>query len=206
MKKVISGSIFRIPLPKNRGFAYGKYVHLNEITGNTYDSHIFKVYDFISQDPINDIDLIVKNDLLYSPFLLAGKPRIRGLGWKIIGNEIGVKDKFFPDFKQLRGNRWIAVKPYEEGIKSAINDIDFKRIEHLETSTLRCGPEIPIRILMELFRREGKDIEKEFDFEGEDKEILDIIYERIKVTPIYSKIPEKYRGRVLPEGVSLDIN
>ena len=59
---------------------------------------------------------------------------------------------------------------------------------------------------MELLRREGKDIKKELDFEGEDKEILDIIYKKMEGIPIYSKIPEKYRGRVLPEGVSLDIN
>ena len=111
------------------------------------------------------------------------------------------KDDFFPDFKEYRGYRWIAVKFYE---KKSLYDIEYKRIFHLEYSTLRSEIEIPERILMEVLRKEGKDIEKELDFEGKDKEML-ITYEKMKGIPIYSKIPKEYRGRVLPEGVELKL-
>ena len=205
MKKVESGTIFAIPLPKGRGYCYGKYLHLHEVTGSTFDSHLFKVYDCFTNKVDTDIEKIQKSELLYGHFMLAGKPRIRGLSWKIIGNEILDNDKFYPDFKQLRGTKWVLVRFYKSIDLCEIYDVNIKRVEHLERSTLRSELEIPERILMELFRKEGKDIEKELDFDGEDKEMLNT-YEKMKGIPIYSKIPEKYRGRVLPEGVSLDIN
>ena len=205
MKKVESGTIFAIPLPKGRGYCYGKYLHLHEVTGSTYDSHLFKVYDYFTNEIDTDIEKIQKSALLYGHFMLAGKPRIRGLGWKIIGNEIFDNENFYPDFKQLRGNKWFLVRFYKyEGLDEPHN-IDIGRMEHLERSTLCSELEIPERILMELLRKEGKDIEKELDFDGEDKEMLDT-YEKMEGIPIYLKIPEKHRGRVLPEGVVLDIN
>ena len=205
MNKIESGTIFAIPLPKGRGYCYGKYLHLHEVTGSTYDSHLFKVYDYFTNEVDTDIEKIQKSALLYGHFMLAGKPRIRGLGWKIIGNEILDNDKFYPDFKELRGSRWLLARYYKSKDAGVVYDIDIKRVTHLEHNILRSELEIPERILMELLRKEGKDIEKELDFDGEDKEMLDT-YEKMEGIPIYSKIPEKYRGRVLPEGVSLDIN
>src|SRR5690554_2533647 len=204
MNSIESGAVFLIPLPKKKGVGYGKYVHLPDVTGHVYDSHLFRIYDFFTEKPTNDINEVLKSNLLISPLMMARKPKIRGLGWKVIGNSFLEEDAFFPDFKEYRGSKWVLARYYENGELSEEYDVNEQRVSHLEYAILRSEIEIPERIFMELLRKEAKDVEKELDFDGEDKEMLST-YEKMKGIPIYSKIPEEFKGRALPEGVELKL-
>jgi len=84
MKKVETGTVFAIPVERLSCYGYGKYVHLSHITGSTYDSHIFKVYDYFTKTPYGKLEDITNSELLYGPFLLARRPKYKGLGWKIV--------------------------------------------------------------------------------------------------------------------------
>lgn len=198
--KIESGVILEIELPMGFGYAYAKYVDIHLLIGRYFDSSLLKVYDFISKEPIKNIDLFKDKDLLFGPALLTGKPSVRKTGWKAVGKYLTDDDFKVPFFKSVNKFPYIVeneslIGPWHLvtlGVSEVITP--YEKIKHLEQAVLEGSDQIEARIVMELLRRDGREINKFYELNKVEPHIKRVYLRMINV-PIYSTIPKEIRGK-----------
>ena len=75
MKRLVQGSLVRIPLLHSFGFAYAKYLCLPKIKDTVPYPDALKVYDFKTNTPVENKSELELNKYLISPILVAGSYR-----------------------------------------------------------------------------------------------------------------------------------
>ncbi|MCD4793450.1 MAG: immunity 26/phosphotriesterase HocA family protein [Bacteroidales bacterium] len=207
--KIENGTILEIPLDKEFGFAYSRYLDISSSINREFGSDLLMVYSNTSLNSINDINDIIKSELLFAPVLIDGKPSIKGKNkWRIIGNYIDKSDDFIPDFKSARCFPYIVEDESKIGpwnlVKLGIDEIetDYHKIKHLEQNSMHSEDQIVARIIMELLRTKGIKIEDYFNFSKEEEHIKRT-YFKMKNVPIYSKVPKEIRGRINKKNIKI---
>lgn len=171
-KDFINGSIFEFKVPNELGFAYCKifdFRYIREIDGT-----LGRVYNYIVDTPIKNIDVLRDKDWLFGARRLVGLPNSRGRGaWKFKGVLIGANDNIIPDFKYAPKRSlsikdestikdWYVIKNIEEMSSSPVA---YEQVKHLEDTSINSQYGIEIRTAMEFYRHKGVDASLHFDME-----------------------------------------
>lgn len=192
-KKVKTGDIIQTILPKNLGFAYGKYIDLSEINPDCRYPSLLRIFNIRTSDSNIDIKDLEKCDLLFSPLLIAGiDASIKEGVWKIIGNiSLREEEKVIPNYR-LNEERWFYVIDADKFTKKI--ESKFENVKHLEALSATGASLLPTKIAMAFLRDEGKKIEDHFEL----KEYFEkIYYEEVTTIPAYYKQPNEMRGKAL---------
>lgn len=202
-EKLKSGAILQIPLPKNLGFAYAKYIDLIELNPNNNYPDLVRIYDFRSKDSNIDINNLNDKHLLFAPHLVGGlRPTIRKKLWKIIGQlSVNKEDTVIPHYKysstststinELEKGEWCYI---EDADISKKNHAPYNKIQHLETIGAIGAELLGIKIAMGLLKSEGKKIEDYFELnEYVEREF----YAQVMKIPFYFEQPKNIRGKVI---------
>lgn len=201
--KLESGNIYEIPLANSWGYGYCRYINVSNLIGRAFGSHMIEVFDFCSENPFRDIDYFKSVDLLFGSVFLNGTPRIKGDNkWIYLGNiyreielpEFKTNNKipFFHDDESLIFP-WFVVN-YKNNTKI---EKEYFKIKHLEYPNMLSDLQIRSRIVMEILRKQGKNVLDYFDIEKEGDAVR-FAYYLMKNIPIYSEIPKEIRGKSLP--------
>ena len=130
---------FKVPL--NLGYAYCKILDFRHI--REFDGVLAKVYNYISDIPIDDIRNLRDLDLLFGARRMPWLPNTRGRGaWKFKGVLISEDDALIPDFKYCEWHikdgvdestldRWCAIMNLNQ---STSNYLPYGAISHLENT------------------------------------------------------------------------
>lgn len=197
----ISGSILEFKVPLDLGYAYCKVLDFRYI--REIDGVLAKVFDYITKEPIKDIQILRDKDYLFGARRLYKLPNTRGKGaWKFKGVLISDDDKIIPDFKYCPQaspflmdesivDRWYVVRNINE---CSDNFCSYDQVKHLENKRIDSQLSIEDRTAMEYCRINNMDVKKYFDVE--DPAYLGCYQSMINV-PIYSTIPKEIRGKGL---------
>jgi len=190
-KKVKTGDIIQTILPKNLGFAYGKYINLPEINPDCRYPSLLRIFNFRTSDSNIDIKELEKCDLLLSPLLIAGiEASIKEGVWKIIGNiSLREDEKVIPNYK-LNEDRWFYVIDADKFTKKIESKLE--NVKHLEVLSATGASLLPTKIAMAFLRDEGKKIEDYFEL----KEYFEkVYYEEVMAIPAYYKQSNQMKGK-----------
>jgi hypothetical protein len=197
MKRIKSGDIIQIPLPKDFGFAYAKYINLIEFSPQSNYPDLIRVYDFVSKLPVIDINELKDRDFLFSPILVGGlAPTIKNRIWKIVGHlTLSDNDNVIPHYKvsepigELEENakRWYYVVDGNINKKYAA---PIGNVQHLEYLGAIGTDYLGTKIAMEYLKKCKKDIKDYFDLKEYHEKF---IYNRIINKPLYSEINKELR-------------
>jgi hypothetical protein len=162
-----------------------------------------KVYDYIVDEPLDDIKVLVDKEWLFGPRLMHALPNSRGKGaWKMKGVFISKDDDLIPDFKyaplsspliedESTIERWYVIKNIKELSEAPCA---YEQVSHLENAVINSQIGIEIRSAMEVLRKCNEDVREHFDLD--DMANWNCYKEMVNV-PIYSSIPERIRGKAL---------
>lgn len=203
-KKIETGDIIQIPLPKGLGYGYALYIDLLKILPDPTLPDLIKVYNYKSVNEVQDLSTVTNNDFLLNPLLVAGLPPTLKKGiWKIVGNkEVFGKDLEIPHFKQF-GPPWVnEEKEAKEWYYIANADIskkikvEHKNVKHLEPFRASGTGVIETKIAMAFLMQKNKKVEDYFEL----KEYYEkATYEKLKNMPLYYELPDYMKGRVLED-------
>jgi len=194
MKKIKNGDIIRIPLSKEMGFGYAKYIDLLSVDPETRYPSLIRVYNFRNMGEDIDVKQFNNTDLLLSPILIAGaEPAIRKKVWKVIGNlPVTTEEEEIPDYKYIdESKHYFFVKKADisKKIKSS-----FENTKHLEPIGAVGAQLIGTKIAMALLKDEGKDVESFFQLKNYYEQVF---FEQLSDCPPYYKQPEFMRGKAV---------
>jgi hypothetical protein len=193
--KLKSGDIFQISLPKELGFAYGKYIDLHEINPDYQYPSLVRVFNFKTVHSGINIQELKRCDLLFSPLLVAGiMPAVKEGTWTIIGNlPLTPAEKIIPHYKlNEETNEWFYVKDADKFSKRVKSK--YENVKHLETLSATGSSLLPTKIAMALLLLEEKKIEDYFELEEYfEKEY----YKEVTTIPPYCKLPDSLRGKAI---------
>lgn len=201
--KIETGVILEIPLPKNFGYAYGKYVDVVQFTGRSFDSNLIKIYDFVTETPLKNIDILKNTEYLMGPVILYKRPSNRKpLRWRPIGKYLTDEDFEVPYFKNSPKSIMLVddeskLTPWF-GSQLGLNivELPYNNIKHLEQTVLQGPEQLETRIIMECIRKKGNDVLDFYDLEKE-PDYIKSVYTRMINVPVYSTIPKEIRGKPL---------
>lgn len=196
----INGSILEFKVPLNLGFAYCKILDFRYI--REIDGVLAKVFDYITEKPIKDIQILRDKDYLFGARRLYDLPNTRGKGaWKFKGVLISDDDKVIPDFKYSHKSapwiddstvdHWQVVRNINEYSKEFCT---YDQIKHLENTVVDSQRSIEIRTAMEYYRINNLNLEQDFDLQNP---VNAGFYQTMINVPIYSTIPKEIRGKAL---------
>ena len=199
-KDFISGSILEFKLPFNLGYAYCKILDFRNI--REFDGVLAKVYDYIVQEPIKDIAILIKKDWLFGARRMYSLPNTRGKNaWKFKGVLVSDDDLKIPDFKD--SNEWAPWINDESSLKSwyVVRNIrelkgpcNYDEVKHLENTVVSSTIGIGTRTAMEFLRNNNKSVQEYFDLS--DTTYMGIYNMMINVQ-IFDTIPKEIRGKGL---------
>jgi hypothetical protein len=205
LKKIVTGAIIQIELREGWGFAYAKYVDFFSIIQGHFHANCLEVYDYITQEPSNNLEILKEKDLLFGPRIINGKPSLRGQDKvSMIGLINDESEIIIPDFKDVRFFPWIVedesrISPWYPIFQlhptNHPREYPYKLVKHLEHRVLTGKEQIRLRIEMEILRKQGKDPKEIVNLDVESQKF--IYFQMINV-PIYSTIPREMRGKALP--------
>jgi hypothetical protein len=198
-KKLTTGSLLQIKLPKELGFAYGKYIDLLSLDRSFRYPNLLRVYNYRSGDTY-DIDKLGKSDLLFSPLMVAGVPEVLKKGdWKIIGTaEVQPHEFAIPHFKVSEEvmteakESWFYVVNMDK-FKNKI-PATYEQVKHLELLRATGAELLPTKIAMGLLQAEGKNIQEYFELTEYFERLF--YHEVIDTQPYYLQ-PKEIRGHAL---------
>lgn len=193
-KKIKTGDVCQIILPKELGFAYAKYIDLQEINENYRYPSLVRIFNIRTDDWNINIKQLDNYDLLFSPLLIAGiEPAIKAGDWRIIGNLLLRDDeKKIPNYKLNENGKWFYVIDADKFIGK--KESKFDSVKHLETLSATGASLLPTKIAMAFLRDEGKRVDDYFDLE----DYFERIYlEEVNTTPAYYKQSVEIRGKAV---------
>jgi len=170
MKRLSSGCIIRIPLLKEMGYAYSKYVDLTKLSDETSLAEVIKVFNFRTIEKVDDINL---SDYLIAPISVAGlRPTLRKGIWHNMGKiDLDNSDSTLPDFmSSYAGDNEVPKGKYfifRESDLSKKENANYEDVKFLQPFGGEGTGLIEIRLTMYFILREGKKIEDFFDLTDE---------------------------------------
>ncbi|MFT3676821.1 MAG: Imm26 family immunity protein [Chitinophagaceae bacterium] len=207
MSSIVSGTIFKIKIPFNLGYAYCKVIDFSALS--IYNGVLVKVYDFFSEESIKSVDFFKELPLLLNEIPMFRMPTLKGKHkWERIGVLKEEKDAFIPAYKicQREGFAFDTIESYESekwyaliNYKEELGPLPFKGVRHLEELYLRSTVTIERRIAMAFLRTKSIDVEVFFQKQTIDNNWL-TEFNCQRVIPQYKDIPEPIRGRPLVKG------
>ena len=189
MKRLVQGSVIRIPLLHDLGYAYAKYINLLKISNSVSFPEIIKVYDSLTHDPITHaLELNTKTSYLISPILIAGlRPTLKDEKWVNIGKvDLSEGDTIIPDFKDnfisdpdLSPSDVYLIKSCSLQNKTLSNQNDTRFLQHF----LAEGTgNIEIKLTMYFLLKDGKNLAEFFDIEGEEKRNYNLVKDAMLIS------------------------
>ena len=191
------GDIVELTLPNLKRFGYGKIIDPRLIAKPLDYPHFIRVYDASFEQPILSLDAL-RRELLVAPFyIVGGSAAITKFNWKILDNEhVQKEEEWIPDTKvawPLFSNppeRWA----YKQHYSTHFTFSTWENVQHLDDATGKNIQVIPFLIELELLKKEGKDIQKEF---AVNDWLEQIIYDAHSKLPVYTQLPENKKGKVV---------
>jgi len=189
--KLETGSILQIPLPKDLGFAYAKYIDLSKINSSISFPDMIRVFNYRTENENYDLSLMKIHDYIIAPKLVSGlPPTIRKGFWKIIGKgELIDQDMDIPHFS--RNEDWSEVDPDKQDKDKWYYCVDadsskkiksvFENVKHLTLLSAIGSGVLETEIAMAFLMKEGKNVEKYFE--------LDEFYERMAFKRLKESLP-----------------
>ncbi|WP_209332745.1 Imm26 family immunity protein [Lunatimonas salinarum] len=201
-KRLKHGDIIQIPLPKNLGFAYGRYLDLEELFPPPEPprlSDLIKIFNY--KTPTNEYNLkeMESSGYLMQSLLVSGLPPTIKKGiWHILDEKAFSEDNRIPHFS--RHEDWISDDINEnwyycidansqKKVKSTYEDV-----KHLSRLAADGTGIIELKIAMTFLIQEGKRIEDYFDL---DEYYEKATFEAVKATPPYYLLPKEIRDKAL---------
>jgi len=201
-KKLKSGDILSIPLPRNLGFAFAKYIDLLSINPNSSYPDLIRVYDYKSKDQALDINDLKDCDLLLAPLLVGSlRPTVSKGIWTIVGNAtITDQETKLPHYRTF-GPPWINdEKEAKEWFYVVDADISRKikskydHVKHLEPLGASGTGIIELEIAFAFLIKEGKRIE---DFFPLTKQMEKATYKKMMERPKYRDMSKEMRDKAI---------
>ncbi len=110
MARLKNGDILQIPLPKDLGFAYARYIDLLKIVPKPGLPDLVKVFDYKTEDEQYNFEELQNSDYLIAPLLVTGlPPTIRKGLWNILKEKVTKDDFEIPHFS--RHEDWAPGSP-----------------------------------------------------------------------------------------------
>lgn len=195
----ISSTILEFKLPINLGYAYCKILDFRYI--REFDGVLVKVFDYFTQKPLTDIDILSQKDWLFGARRMPWLPGTRGKGaWKFKGVLISEDDDIIPDFKYcIKSSPFVeddsVLEPWNivRNINICIPSV-YEKVGHLEDTVVSTRPGIAIRTAMEYCRIHNMEIGNYFDLNDS---VNLIVYKQMMKVPIYKDIPKQIRGKAI---------
>jgi hypothetical protein len=201
--KLKSGDIYQIPLPKNLGFAYVKYVDLTEIEPACGYPAIIRVFNYRSLDNSTEGIDFKDKQLLFSPLLIAGAfLSVKEKTWKLVTNiPLSIEEAIIPHYKfpeppvlldEENAKEWfyaLNANKFSRKINARYDDV-----KHLETLSATGSDIVGTKIAMGLLKDEGKEIKDYFSLEEFYEKFY---YNEVTKIPAYYKQPKEMQGRAL---------
>jgi hypothetical protein len=200
-KKNIHSSIFEFILPLKLGFGYCKILDFRSI--REFDGLLVKVFDYIVEEPIKEVDILKEKDWLFGARRMAIPPNTKGKGaWKIKGTFNCDEDIIIPEFKDSPKlsplvedesviSEWHVIKNIREVDEKTYS---YEQVKHLENTFAGSQFGIEIRTAMEFYRQKGVDVKKYFDLDDMSNWNA---YRTMVNMPVYSAIPKEIRGKAI---------
>ncbi|WP_298731630.1 hypothetical protein [uncultured Chitinophaga sp.] len=146
----------KLPFQMTYKYAYCRYYSTSLLCQERPASNIIGVYDYLSDEPINDYSILLGKDWLFGE-VLTYPPPLRGEAkWSVIGKmPIDSVNIRLPHFKFGKNDSWFYLKDGKyylfAGVKAAK-----EKVNHLEHSNINAENTIKLRIIVELLKRESK--------------------------------------------------
>lgn len=203
-KRLKSGHVLRIPLMHNFGFAYAKYLNINNIHQNQSYPDLIKVFDYRS--PIDEeINFSLLNRYIMQPILLAGRLSIiRENRWQVVGElPITLEDKELPDLRVPEwsiNDRMSTPQPPKHGATLYTKNLILRpnyetaisNVEHLEFLSAYPCDMIEASVTMCFMIKEAIVVSKFFDLQNENDRYIYSIYNN---RPLANNIPAHLYGK-----------
>ena len=173
MKRLVSGSILRIPLLQGFGFAYAKYIDLMKLNDDVTYPDVIKTFNFRTEKEVNNVTELNFKDYLISPLLVAGlRPTIKKGLWSNIGKlELEDEDHIIPDFKggsesydDLERGDWFIYEKCQLESKTKVN---YERVKYLQPFSASGTGRIEILLTMYFIIFENTRIADHFDLNND---------------------------------------
>jgi hypothetical protein len=214
-KLLRNGDIVEFPLPFENNYGYAKFVDLK--IGNP-DSDYFNpfrwfVYNYFSENRIDNILHILNRDLLCNPLLMYWTKNINTLeGWRIIENEQVSEEEYRSRYLRFIPNSFFQISPHlyadlnwicclepNDSLNREGNWVEYPydHVRHLEGSGSSPVINLPIRAFLE----RCKILNIQFDVTKLTKGEWIAGYLQCIDKPAYNLIPDKYRQRPIPKNV-----
>lgn len=188
-----TGDIFEISLqPYFDLFAYFKYIDITLYDKAAKYPDIIRVFDFISDMPVDSIQKIPSRKLFLNPIYISGGygvvKKFRYVGWEAPqAYELNFPylRRCVPDEAEERGRiieGWDLISP--DCIVVNRHPLDYSSVKHLDTPGLIINIDyLAYRISLEIFKKESKNIEDKFELDWYQKHIL----KRVNEMPIFNE-------------------
>ncbi len=203
MKIIPHLSVLQFRLDFDMGYGYCKFLDFRSI--DPWYGLIVKIYDFRSNTPIEDVEILKHRDYILNPLSVGWLPNVKeDEHWKIVGQLIQSDDSICPTFKieskpkigtdtpRFETKLWCPVYNFSERGPCC----EYNQVAHLESLYLANSQNIINRATMQFLRSSGQQIE-DFYYLEESKFILEDYHRTIQM-PSYQKIPVRYRNTMIP--------
>jgi len=161
-----------IPLLKELGYAYAKYVDLTKLDDSITQPEILKVYDCRTDGEIERLEDLIQFSYLLSPILVAGlRPTLKKNLWRNVGSlPLTKDDETVPDFKsgcstyeEIEKGDWFIHR------KGQLNKTktNYSEVKYLQPFTAMGTGTIEIRLTMHFLIASHKNVQDFFDLEDE---------------------------------------
>ncbi|PZR35560.1 MAG: hypothetical protein DI538_14965 [Azospira oryzae] len=203
-KRLKSGDVLQIPLPKKMGYAYAKYIDLSKIDPSISFPDMIRVFDYRTESAGYDFEYMKHQDYIIAPKLVAGLPlTIKQQIWKIIEHlNLDDSDRIIPHFS--RNEDWNQSDPVKQGKDkwyyclnadiSRKNKTTYEKIEHLTLLSAIGTGVLETEVAMAFLIKEGKKVSEYFDLsEFYEK----VIYQRLVSGTPYFRLPKESRDFVV---------
>jgi hypothetical protein len=201
-KMLKHGEYLQIPLPKNLGFAYGRYLDLTKLFPPPEPPRLpdlVKIFEYRTDSESFDFGLLERSDFLMQPQFVTGLPgTIRKGRWRVLNLKPNTVDTFVPHFR--RHEDWVSDSPSENWYYcvDASSQKKFKStyedVKHLSELAADGAELIEIRIAMTFLIKDGKNVREYFDLE---EYFERSIFDDVSGTPPYYRLPVEIRDRAL---------
>lgn len=198
-KRLRHGDFLQIPLPKDLGFAYGRYIDLVKLLGSPDLPDLIKIYNYKTDSVSYDFKKLESSEYLIQPQLVTGlPPTIRKGIWRILDEKSNLEDNSIPHFS--RHEDWVS-DDFNENWYYCIDassqkkvKSNYENVKHLPTLAADGTGIIEIKIAMTYLIKEGKKVEDYFDLEEYYEKAT---FDEVKEMPKYYLLPKETRDKAL---------
>jgi len=202
-KKVKSGDIIQIPLPKYGGFTYAQYIDLIKLNSQSKYPSLMIFFNIVSMKPLSSKELLLDSlDLILCPHLVGGvQPVINRGEWTIVDNNL-ISDKKYsvPEYKFSSPSsmieddvtaQWFCVSNCDILTKRLVA---YSQVRHLETLGAVGAALISTKLAMAFIKEKGANIKDYFELEDFYEKVF---YWQVLNIPAYYKQSKEMQGKAI---------